>query len=93
MDVMSIEFFLCSVIPRCIYFTDVKPTSYITAKYKSFSKADSRKNTVRKNLKMSPAIVINTPERNKLEERTANASQKRRNVKKMIAKKSIKALA
>ena len=52
-----------------------------------FSKAGPRKNTACKNRKMSSAIVTDTPEKNKIEEKDANASQKRKNVKNMTTKK------
>lgn len=55
-----------------------------------FSKAGPRKNTVRKKPKMSSAIITDTPEKNKIEEK--DASQKRKKVNKMVTKKAIKAL-
>ena len=57
-----------------------------------FSKAGPRKNTTRNNRKMSSAIVTNTPEKKKLEEKERNAKKSKNIVKKSATKQSVKTL-
>lgn len=57
-----------------------------------FSKARPRQNTTRNKRKMSSAIVTDTPEKRKLEEKEANAKNPKINGKKMTTKRSIRTL-
>lgn len=57
-----------------------------------FSKAGPRQNTTRNNRKMTSAIVTDTPEKKKLEEKESNAKIPKINIKKMATNQSIRTL-
>lgn len=57
-----------------------------------FPKTDLRQNTTHNNRKRSSAIVTDTPEKKKLEEKQGNAKKPKNIIKKMATKQSIKTL-